>query len=183
VLVLVICRPSSIGHLAVRLRHMQGAMRDMPQLADPSHVRALALCTVDAARTAGAAYVDVRLTRTISEHFYTDIGMQHWGGLLNDDPKSYSYYRYPAGQWRSGGIGGRCPRVGEWLLGLCGQPALRPPGRASARLTAPTRYGRSSAESCQRRPRASRYKHRCYRRWVGMPKKEHSALRPVGKGR
>jgi TldD protein len=37
--------------------------------ADPTHVRELALRAIDAARTAGAVYADVRLTRTITQQF------------------------------------------------------------------------------------------------------------------
>ena len=61
----------------------------------------LALRAVDAARTAGATYADVRLTRTISEHFYTSVGMDHWGGILNDDPHSYAYYGNGTADWDS----------------------------------------------------------------------------------
>jgi TldD protein len=39
------------------------------QLADPDRVRALSLRAVDAAKQAGAAYADVRVTRTVSETF------------------------------------------------------------------------------------------------------------------
>jgi TldD protein len=61
---------AALGVVAPRLLRADRANSVVdPAFADPNVIRAIAMRAIDAARQAGAAYADVRLTRTIDESF------------------------------------------------------------------------------------------------------------------
>lgn len=61
---------NSIGRFAADHGGRASQLAPLESLADPELIRAISSAAVDAAKAAGAAYADVRLTRTVSQNFF-----------------------------------------------------------------------------------------------------------------